>query len=235
MNSIDIIPQYLKKGIWGTKGHLLGTHILSPDGRLALLTIPKNASSYWKTWLIDEFNWRLISEPPATSIEKVIVPLRDPVERWLSGISEYLLLYSDERIVPMDETIMQRVLSGYQKNDWVPFPRALLLNMLQDGVVFDDHTEKQSYFYNCLDTDKVVYFKSENPHLIWKYIEEQGYERPDQGADIPINWTDDPNDPDGERRRFWKTYIVEQQLDLSLVKRYYEYWDSKTYEILNGL
>jgi hypothetical protein len=66
--------------------------MLSPDCTKFVISIPKNASSYlvdlltkngWSSATVgDQCDWHLVQE--------IIVCLRDPVQRWLSGISQYV-------------------------------------------------------------------------------------------------------------------------------------------------
>jgi len=67
--------------------------MLSPDHRRFLLNIPKNASSYLSTWsnaLAWSPTW--CGDLPST-VEETCVILRDPVDRWISGIAQYLNSY----------------------------------------------------------------------------------------------------------------------------------------------
>jgi hypothetical protein len=66
--------------------------MLSPDCTKFVISIPKNASSYLVDWSTrngwssatvgDTCDWHLVQE--------IIVFLRDPVQRWVSGISQYI-------------------------------------------------------------------------------------------------------------------------------------------------
>lgn len=77
------------------QGFGYGTGHLSTDCSRFLVSIPKNASSSLIDWLGkhgwtsavvgDNCNWPAVKE--------VVVVLRDPVERWVSGIVQYILTY----------------------------------------------------------------------------------------------------------------------------------------------
>jgi hypothetical protein len=72
--------------------HGIGSGMLSPDCTKFVLSIPKNASSYlvdwsakngWSSAVVDDnCDWHKVQE--------VIVFLRDPVQRWISGVAQYL-------------------------------------------------------------------------------------------------------------------------------------------------
>lgn len=78
-----------------TRGFGYGAGLLSPDCRQFLLNMPKNASSFmldwgtrqgWKQAIVgDTCGWHLC--------EEVLVLLRDPVSRWISGIAQYIHTY----------------------------------------------------------------------------------------------------------------------------------------------
>lgn len=71
-----------------------GGGMLDPDGARFLLFVPKNASSYLSEltrlhgW---EFYNILLTRPQ--HLQEVIVVLRDPIQRWISGVAQYLVTY----------------------------------------------------------------------------------------------------------------------------------------------
>jgi hypothetical protein len=72
------------------------------------------------------------------SDKTALILLRDPVDRWISGIGEYVSLYHKRFDVK---------LCNDQMIDWI-----------FDRVAFDDHTERQSMFINGIDQDRAVFF-----------------------------------------------------------------------------
>lgn len=110
-----------------------------PFNNLFYLAIPKNASSMVRAELIN-LGWfyELLDENPV--IEKhqqIIVVLRDPAQRWISGITEFLVLYYPEFDQLSDE----------------------MMHLICTHITFDDHTEKQLHFLNSLDQDRCVFFR----------------------------------------------------------------------------
>lgn len=78
-----------------TRGFGYGSGLLSPDCSQFIVNIPKNASSFILDWgnhygwtqavVGDNCNWGLVKD--------IIVVLRDPLERWVSGVAQYITGY----------------------------------------------------------------------------------------------------------------------------------------------
>jgi len=98
--------------------------------------IPKNASSWTKPNLLD-WGWEFYNYHTDGLNKTAIVVLRDPVERWLSGIAEYFALYHKDISAPNDNKE--------------------LLDIVFDRITFDDHTELQVKFIQGLDTDQCIF------------------------------------------------------------------------------
>lgn len=64
--------------------------MLSPDHARFLLNIPKNASSYLSSWSM-ALGWSATScENLPADVQEMCVILRDPVDRWISGMAQYV-------------------------------------------------------------------------------------------------------------------------------------------------
>ena len=110
-----------------------------PFNKLFYLAIPKNASTMIRDELL-KMGWfhELLDEHPVVeSDQKIIVVLRDPAQRWISGITEFLVLYYPE----FDQLSED------------------MLHLICTHITFDDHTEKQIYFLNSLITSRCVFFR----------------------------------------------------------------------------
>ncbi|CAB4128260.1 hypothetical protein UFOVP112_16 [uncultured Caudovirales phage] len=120
------------------KGHVFGECMSLPDNNLMYVNIPKNASSWTKPNLLD-FKWEIYNYHTDNLYHKTaMVVLRDPVERWASGMAEYLYLYH---------------------RDWTADAfTAPMLELIFDKIAFDDHTEKQVYFLEGLDLSRCIFF-----------------------------------------------------------------------------
>ena len=67
-----------------------GSGMVSPNLFMFIVDIPKNASSFVSEWT-SQFGWRAaLAEQHEHRISQMIVILRDPLDRWISGISQYL-------------------------------------------------------------------------------------------------------------------------------------------------
>ena len=121
---------------WAHKGHVYGECMSHIDIDLMYVYIPKNASSWTKPNLQD-WGWQFYNYHTDGLNKTAIVVLRDPVERWLSGIAEYFTLYHDD-------------VNGIEYNNG-------LRNIIFDRITFDDHTEKQVKFVQGLDTSKCIF------------------------------------------------------------------------------
>jgi hypothetical protein len=139
------------------RGHGYGTGMLSPGASQFIVSIPKNASSllvdwttrnHWTTAIVgDNCNW--------TRCQEFIIVLRDPVERWISGISQYLNTYIlsvsgpngpifYDNVVPEFDYAMSadQFIDNYNQNT-----ERLLFDVI---FQFDDHVWPQIDFFENL-------------------------------------------------------------------------------------
>lgn len=114
-----------------------------PDSEFMYVYIPKNASSWTKPNLKD-FGWEFYNYHTDFLPKHALVVLRDPVERWLSGIAEYFTLYHPT----------------FPPCDWTHST----LDLVFDRVCFDDHTEHQISFLHGLDTDNCTFFLADKDY-----------------------------------------------------------------------
>jgi hypothetical protein len=98
------------------------------------LNIPKNASNFLDR-LFAHSGWNVanLRDIDSTKIRCIIV-LRDPIERWLTGITQYAML----------------TLGTSVGNEFVKNYNSVVEKLLFDQVVFDDHTMPQYYFFDCV-------------------------------------------------------------------------------------
>ena len=121
---------------WEHKGHRYGECMSHKDSPLMYVYISKNASSWTKPNLKD-FCWEFYNYHKDQLDKHAMIVLRDPVERWLSGIAEYFALYHN--------TI-----------DTTQFNSAFF-DLVFDRVCFDDHTACQVNFLDGLDTENCTF------------------------------------------------------------------------------
>jgi hypothetical protein len=133
--------------IWSNRGHTLGEGMISPNKKHFYLNIPKNSSSFTKKCL-ESLNWTYanVSDFPEA---KIIVCLRDPKERWISGIFEYLLMYHTNTL--------DSICEPFDYHYWPIAGEKLGISLLFDRLTFDDHTERQCVFLKDIDLERCVW------------------------------------------------------------------------------
>lgn len=116
------------------RGHSPGGGMISPDKKYFYLNIPKNASTFttnllkangWDYWNLSNGEFR-----------HVIVVLRNPIERWISGFATYACSWL--------------LGTGYGSDHFVEDYNSLTERLIFDNVVFDDHTAPQSLFTRAI-------------------------------------------------------------------------------------
>ena len=136
------------------KGYNYGSGILSPDARQFIVNIPKNASSYILDWA-QQHKWtttEIESDPRQQYITEVIVVLRDPLQRWVSGMGQYITGYVlnvtgayslETGPGPHD----QQITGEEFVNQYNPVVERLLFDNLERH---DDHVWPQTEFFETL-------------------------------------------------------------------------------------
>lgn len=143
-------------------GHTFGGGLISPDKNLFYVNISKNASSQLKSTL-GQYNWSSANYKNNSNTKSIVI-LRDPTDRWLSGMAEFLVgnyssmgnynanLSLDEIEVAMNTKMFQ--------------------NLIFNFVIFDGHTLPQSCYLNGLNLDDIAFFyfdKNTIPKIL-KYL-----------------------------------------------------------------
>ena len=145
-------------GRWAQLGHSLGECWVDEVNDKTYIHIPKNASSFIKGVLIGSGGFWHHSETLINSNENLIM-LRDPIDRWCSGITQYL---------------------HNSKQD-------LSAVEIFDKITFDDHTDLQTYFLQGVDLDHATFmFVDENLRAnLANWIYDHGYRT---NVDIAIEY-----------------------------------------------
>lgn len=182
------------------------------------IPIPKNSSSYIgqillkNGWKIDNF---LITD---LNKKKIIVLLRNPTDRWLSGMAQY-----------MCSTLLK---NGRTSSDIVNNWNSVIQDLIFDQVIFDDHTEKQVYFINSIPRENCIFFDSvkQPEQTIKNYLVSQGI---DLNVDIDL----DRNQTQGNEHKqllvnFLRSQLIENpNLANTLTNTYqedYKLWNAIT-------
>lgn len=78
-----MIPALVRRGF----GY--GSGVIDPRHERFLLNMPKNASSYMLDWST-RHGWRTALLSDHANVGEMIVILRDPIQRWISGVAQYV-------------------------------------------------------------------------------------------------------------------------------------------------
>jgi len=125
-----------------SRGHNVGGGLISPDGNYFFLSIPKNASVFVSS-VLHQNNWQF-GDLSTYRGQNVFCVIRDPVERWLTGMSTY---------------ISANILGeNYGSEKFISDYNELVERFIFDNIVFDDHTTPQIEFVNFVPAGKNIKF-----------------------------------------------------------------------------
>ena len=116
---------------------LSGTYLSNDNSDTGYIIIPKNASSYMRDLVEETFGWTTEFNYNDNPKQKYIVVLRDPYERWITGVAEYFHL--NHRNLSIDNDV--------------------LLHFMCQRVIFDVHTEEQRNFIQGINLKNITFFK----------------------------------------------------------------------------
>ncbi len=136
-------------------GYVLGGGLRSPDKQHFYLGIPKNASTYLSnTLLANAWHYHTLGDD-SDKITHAIVVLKDPMDRWVSGVGTYITSWI---LGP-----------GYGSDHFVKNYNDLSERLLFETLILDDHTTPQVRYVQQLEQllpgIPVTYFKLD-PHVI---------------------------------------------------------------------
>ena len=192
-------------------GHTYGECFIDQRRKNVYVNIPKNASTWAKEYFEFGYNYLQFDNfNKNTGLKKLpkIVILRDPVSRWISGISEYLMRHPS--VVDIDNNVLQ-----------------LLINKMH----FDPHTDCQVNFLHGLESNFCTFFYVDNKlqENLQDYMDQKHFEKgPNffKVKDIKKNSMEE----NGNLR--WKTQILDlMRLDDTIEKRIKEYYYDDYYLI----
>lgn len=113
------------------------------DLKQCYINIPKNASSFLREVFKDS-GWKHMHHGMNMDINNHIIVLRDPIERWLTGIAQH---------------ITTNILGeNFGSTHYIDLDNELVQKLIFDQIVFDDHTEQQSWFLEPFKLDHAVFF-----------------------------------------------------------------------------
>jgi len=197
---------------WSPRGHTFGTCMSKTDSTLMYINIPKNASSWTKPNLKD-LGWEFYNYYyDHMTHNHAMVVLREPLDRWLSGVCEYFALY--HRDLDLDEA------------------RKPFYDLVLDQVTLDDHTEKQVYFIEGLDPKRITFFKCDSDYRLYfqQFLKNQGFDNRYAGYDY--QHTTEESDIRKKFRSFFAPFLNNTQYVDHIKDHYkldYELYNSVNY------
>lgn len=143
------------------KNHPYGMCFANDDLKLFYINIPKCATNWGKIVFSKTLEWRETNYHDETLLKKgykPIVFLREPEERWATGMAEYFSRYGFNTSTLITKLVKQDV----------------ALQLINATMQFDEHTAEQIMFLDGVDTDNAVWFRVDqnlNQHLA-NYLED---------------------------------------------------------------
>lgn len=197
------------------RGMALGECLYLPNS-VMYVSIPKNASTFLRGKL-DESGFQTGNYHDMERYSgPTLAVVRDPLERWVAGMTEYL----------------------YLSRRWHQYAdsskdRSLLHALIFDTVNFDPHTQKQVAFLHGLDTNDItaiLYDKKTFGSTVSRYFE--------QRWNLPNNWYASVHiysrSEDPEKLKFsqeLETVLMNNEVFINRIKKYYK----EDYDLLEKL
>ena len=131
------------------KNHPYGMCFVNDEIKKFYINIPKNATNWGKKAFDSTLGWRQTNYHDDNLLKQgyeAIVFLRDPVDRWTSGIAEYVNRYGYNSSLFIQQLEKQQ----------------LAVDIINKTIAFDEHTVEQITFLEGLDTDSTTWFKVES-------------------------------------------------------------------------
>jgi hypothetical protein len=137
------------------RGYQFGSGLVDRSHQQFIVDIPKNASSFILDWTHRSGGWHvhtLTDTHSHDTLQEVIVVLRDPVQRWLSGFAQYACgwvlnasRFFDTKHGPSQDFQRQTGQAFIQQYNWA------LERLIFDNLeTFDDHVWPQTWFLQDL-------------------------------------------------------------------------------------
>lgn len=121
------------------KGHSIGQFFYSPCKSLAYVPIPKCASTWATKFLTEGLSWIVSKDTDRIQdyTFRNLVVLRDPIDRWISGMAQYMTTHHSD----------------------LPMQGREILEFIFRRVDFDPHTTPQVNFISGLESDSTIFFR----------------------------------------------------------------------------
>lgn len=133
----------LRNNYWLRRGYVTGSCMYNADLKHCYINIPKNASSFLRHYFKDA-GWKHMFVGMNMQVTKNLVVLRDPIERWITGIAQHITT-----------NILEE---NFGSTHFIELYNELSERIIFDQIVFDDHTEQQTWFLEPFELDNSVFF-----------------------------------------------------------------------------
>lgn len=190
------------------RGYGPNSGIISPDKTQFIVNIPKNASSYILSWA-QAHNWftAVLSDDNWLEINELIVVLRDPLQRWVSGLAQYLKTYILCPVGPNGPVFPGMHYSkddyGMSADDFIAGYNQNTERLIFDNVYrFDDHVWPQIDFVQHLRPDLPRKYFLINPEFNVKFGNYLGL--------TPMSGLDKNNGNDNEDTKKLNSFIKQR-------------------------
>ena len=133
---------------WSDTDHTYGMCFINDEFPALYINIPKNASSWTKDQIKHlKFKTANYHADGLYNYTNIFVALRDPIDRWISGISWYMTLHHPYMLktIKDDDKMVDTILA-----------------LIKSRIHFDCHTNIQSRFISGLEISNITFFKIEN-------------------------------------------------------------------------
>ena len=130
--------------------HKVGGGLLSPDGTHLCINIPKNASSFTSSWLAEN-GWRIVNykhyQSLMSQVKYVVVILRDPLGRFVSGFAQYLKANIVCPVWHDDDPAHNQTFHAEDFEKHWPMIERIMADVC---IWFDDHTMPQHFYHESV-------------------------------------------------------------------------------------
>lgn len=194
------------KSLVGRNYHVAGG-MISQSREHFWMSIPKNASTFTAN-VLKSNGWEHFNLADE-GVKNVIVVLRDPVERWVSGFttyaSRYLLGY------------------GYGSLSFVEDYNELVKKFIFDNINFDDHTEPQSTYVGLIPNKfNKIYVRCDDGDIIEKLSKITG-----QSLPYSVSLQNNSKDSNDDTQRI--NEFMSKQLTTELINKLKTYYQEDYY------
>jgi len=215
------------------RGYRFGSGVIDRSHQRFIVDIPKNASSFILDWTSGSGEWHVHTLTDTRShdrLQEMIIILRDPVQRWVSGFAQYACSwilnasrFFDTKHGPGLDFQRRTGQQFVEQYNWIT--ERLIFDNLE---TFDDHVWPQTWFFQDLLPGVPRRFFVLNDTFNHDFAKHLGL--PDPGPDLDRNAGDRSHDA-RVIQRFLRSRIEAVPELLAAIKEAY----SQDYKMIDSL